>query len=394
MPDDKNKPRKLVATDIVLELTRSCNMRCAHCLRGDSDDLDMPVQVIENVFSATHEIRTLTFTGGEPSLKPHLIKYALGCAKKYHTKIDEVYLATNGLEVSDEFLNALRDWHMHLLSLQHPFIEKYKYISCSDIRSIVATNNSPSEPYGVHVDISMDRFHDDIPVENVLKLCTLPHVRMDKYRDPGSDDWALYVGRAYWNGIGDPDTEHSRPWAYGDKADKMELTLDPNNRVDSDEMIYVNAEGNILKYCDYSYDEQDDHVMGHIAVDRPDPAWADRLYESHKDDLKNDQNQDQKTQGLYEIKLPDQEPVLLKIWFSDNPAAPESRNCDACIGYSIHDLNSYALRDGGKMDYDSETAGYTSAQDALDDVVRFAFDGAKPKYARRSDLDPNDMSDE
>lgn len=391
MTKDNSAPRKLVATDLVLELTRDCNMRCAHCLRGDSDSLDMPVQVIENAFSAASEIRTLTFTGGEPSLKPHLIKYALSCAKKYRTKIDEVYLATNGREVSDEFLDALRDWHMHLLSLQCPFTEKY--IGGSDIRSIVMANNAQSEPCGVHVDISMDRFHDDIPVENVLKLCTLPNIRIDKYRDAGSDDWALHVGRAYWNGIGDPETESSRPWAYGENAGKMELDLDHKDRIEYDGMIYINAEGHVLTYCDYSYDEQDEHIIGTIAIDKLDDAWAGRLYECHKNDLKSDQDQDPDAQGLYEIKLPDQAAVLLKIWFPDNPAAPDSENCGACIKYAIHDLESYALRDGGETDYDSETAGYKSTQDALDDIIRFAFDGAKPEYARRSGLDPNDMPD-
>lgn len=96
-------------------------------------------------------------------------------------------------------------------------------------------------------------------------------------------------------------------------------------------------------------------------------------------------------QALYEIKLRNEEPVLLKLWFSDNPAATEG--CDACISYSIHDRLGRVTIDGGEMDYDSSKAGYGDISDALDDVIDFAFDGKPAEYARLSDLDPDGVGD-
>lgn len=92
-------------------------------------------------------------------------------------------------------------------------------------------------------------------------------------------------------------------------------------------------------------------------------------------------------QTVYEIKFPGRAPVLLKIWLSDNPAA--SMGCDACIGYSVHDAASLSLIDGGEMDYDSHEKDYSTAADARDDVVDFAFDGEAPEAVSLSGVDPD-----
>lgn len=285
MPENrKSAPMRLAVTDLALELTRRCNMKCEHCMRSDAEGVDMARRTIENVFMSTAEIMTLTLTGGEPSLVPDLIRFALRCAKKYGTKVSEVYIATNGKEVSEKFLSACRAWHMKCLSDMAPNSDRWVY--ADGIKRIVDLKND-CEPTGVFIDISMDRFHDDIPRENVLKLCTLPNVRTDKYRDARDDSWVLHVGRACWNGIGDDSVEYERPWAYGETAGVMDIEKDARGYACYEGMIYVNACGQVLKYCDYSYEEQDEHVMGEIDPVQPDPGWVGRLYEAHKDDQAN-----------------------------------------------------------------------------------------------------------
>lgn len=281
MPNHK-KPMRLSVTDLTLELTRRCNMKCPHCLRGDAEDLDMSRQVIENTFSAMREISTLTFTGGEPSLVPELMQYALSMAKKYHVRVTEAYLATNGLAISEKFMAVCRAWHMKCLSDAIPYTDRY--VDTDQIRNIIQATKA-YEPAGIYIDISMDPYHDSIPLDNVLKLCTLPNVRTDKYRPADDDSWVLHVGRAYWNGIGRDDTESSRPWAYGEASGTMRIEWnDAIGGAVYDGLLYVNAEGKILKYCDYPYDDQDEHVMGQIMTDKLDRGWVQRLYDAHKDD--------------------------------------------------------------------------------------------------------------
>lgn len=278
MPKKRNP--KLYATDVVLELTRRCNMRCADCLRGDAESMDMPKQLIDNVFSNCAEISTLTFTGGEPSLVPELIKYALACAKKYRTTVHEVYVATNGKSVPDAFLSALRAWHVKCLSDEVP---GDPYAGAEDARRIVDANNA-EEPVGVHVDLSMDYFHDDIPRENIMKLCTLPHVHANKYHASDDDKWVLHTGRAYWNGIGDTPVDQDRPWAYDERSTQIDLRIDAANDVRYEGLLYINTCGQVLKYCDYSYEDQEEHVLGAIDPVQKDRDWIKRLCQEHEGD--------------------------------------------------------------------------------------------------------------
>lgn len=53
--------------NLVIEVTRRCNMCCTHCLRGDAQDLDISDEVLETV-ARNIQPSSVTFTGGEPSL--------------------------------------------------------------------------------------------------------------------------------------------------------------------------------------------------------------------------------------------------------------------------------------------------------------------------------------
>lgn len=94
---------------------------------------------------------------------------------------------------------------------------------------------------------------------------------------------------------------------------------------------------------------------------------------------------------LYQIDRPGQGSVLLKCWFSDSE--PESDGCGACIGYQIFDPENHICLDGGELEYNPDTAGYTSIDDAVADIAGFAFDLAKVDCKKRTDLDPDDFVD-
>lgn len=44
--------KQTIAVDsLILEITRRCNMKCLHCLRGESENLDMSIKMVDAVFS-------------------------------------------------------------------------------------------------------------------------------------------------------------------------------------------------------------------------------------------------------------------------------------------------------------------------------------------------------
>lgn len=73
--------KKFYIKNMSIEITRRCNMSCAHCMRGDMQNVDLSHQDIRNVLKYVKDIHSLTLTGGEPSLNPEAIRYILKLLK-------------------------------------------------------------------------------------------------------------------------------------------------------------------------------------------------------------------------------------------------------------------------------------------------------------------------
>ena len=71
------KRNEIFVGNLCLEVTRRCNMGCAHCLRGNAENLDMSRETIDQVLEQVDMIGQVTFTGGEPSLNMDTIRYFL-----------------------------------------------------------------------------------------------------------------------------------------------------------------------------------------------------------------------------------------------------------------------------------------------------------------------------
>ena len=59
---------------LIIEGTRKCNMKCAHCLRGNAQRVNMDNSVADIVTRQVDSIYNITFTGGEPSLNTEIIR--------------------------------------------------------------------------------------------------------------------------------------------------------------------------------------------------------------------------------------------------------------------------------------------------------------------------------
>ena len=65
---------KLPFYNLMLEVTRKCNLRCEHCMRGEPQNLNMSDRILEKIFEQTEQIYHLSLTGGEPFLSPQVIE--------------------------------------------------------------------------------------------------------------------------------------------------------------------------------------------------------------------------------------------------------------------------------------------------------------------------------
>lgn len=86
---------------LVIEVTRRCNMRCNHCIRGDAQNCDISIESIKKIAQSIQP-GSVTFTGGEPSLNVNAIRKYFEYAEKFGTMPSSFFVATNGLTNQEE----------------------------------------------------------------------------------------------------------------------------------------------------------------------------------------------------------------------------------------------------------------------------------------------------
>ena len=99
-----------------LEITRKCNLKCAHCLRGDAQHLSMKKEVIDKILDSSAGIKEIFFTGGEPFLEPDLIEYVVDQVIERDFECFSMSVVTNGTIMNDngircvKALNKFAEW--------------------------------------------------------------------------------------------------------------------------------------------------------------------------------------------------------------------------------------------------------------------------------------------
>lgn len=212
--------KRLGLYNAVIEVTRRCNMSCAHCLRGDAESIDISDEYLDKFFSKVSYISNLTLTGGEPSLVPDRIRSVIHHIKKHKVDVGTFYLVTNAKVVPDDFLLALVEL----------------YLVCSDSDAFAEGSGG--------IAWSDDPFHDDVPKMNIQKLRTLSfaHPRGDQSRS------VIREGRG---------VSFSKGRSLS--AERFEIEDDAV----TEGTVYLNCEGNVIAGCDWSYASQrmDEHIV-------------------------------------------------------------------------------------------------------------------------------------
>lgn len=110
MQYNHNAHGKYTVCTLVIEVTRRCNIACAHCMRGNAENLDISDEYIDSIMSQVGIIYGLALTGGEVSLAPDRLRYILDSAKRHKVKIGRVVLTTNGIQKSAELRDIFEEF--------------------------------------------------------------------------------------------------------------------------------------------------------------------------------------------------------------------------------------------------------------------------------------------
>ena len=216
--------KKVNFDNLVIEVTRRCNMKCNHCSRGDAEDMDISSEVINTLLRQTDYINLVTFTGGEPTLNIDAIEYFYEKAKKLKIDIGGFYLVTNGKIVSERLAVVL--------------LKLYSYCSDNEISSLVVSKTKYHWPEGYP---HRQTIYDGLSFFH-------PELRKELRKES-----IIGEGRAIDYGLGYRSIE----------PEKIEVE-DKGNCIRVENMIYINCKGDILTNCDFSYESQDEYKIGNV----------------------------------------------------------------------------------------------------------------------------------
>lgn len=227
--------RIYAANSVFIEVTRRCNMCCAHCLRGDAENIDIQEKHIDaflDSFEKGAYISSLTFTGGEISLNIPAIRYTLKAVKERGIAVGSFYMVTNGKAVDK------------MADLAMASLEWWNY--CDD-----------KDDYSCGLCISSDDFHEAIPYESKSILSGLKYNSNDKVTD---------FHRAYLLNEGRAKNLDSDIYKKREPhVDKLEYEFSKTGGIDfySGE-LYLNAIGDVVSGCDWSYKSQKKYRFGNV----------------------------------------------------------------------------------------------------------------------------------
>lgn len=235
---------------LVLEVTRQCNMSCAHCLRGCSQNVKMTTEMVDKIFQDITSVGSITFTGGEPFLNLDIIEYTLRVVKNKKIPVYGFYIVTNGKHYEDRQIKVCNNWMMYIASCNNNIT---KSVNGFYFDSELIFNYSG-------LCVSRDIYHDDIPIENYLHYRMLSYYLEDK--EDLSEDYIINEGNAILNGIGVVNRTYNEISVFGEEI--MEDGFVSFQNISTEGYLYISANGNIVGDCDMSYDTIDDETIGNI----------------------------------------------------------------------------------------------------------------------------------
>jgi hypothetical protein len=219
----------LTINNLIVEVTRRCNMKCEHCLRGNAQRLDMSQEVIGRLFDDVGYVSSITFTGGEPSLAVPVIEKIIEAARMYRVDIGNFFVVTNGRTskpVAKRLALALLDLYSTL---------------CDHEEGITGLT------------VSGDAYHDpDVKIPDVYRGLSF---FTEERHGPTSEEGVIRTGRAEFNGIG---LREAR------KLGRFEVDGDVEADRPSVDTVYVSANGNVVNDCDCSYKDIDAQTRGNV----------------------------------------------------------------------------------------------------------------------------------
>lgn len=130
----------VIIVNLNLMVTRNCNLKCAHCLRGESANEDISQEALDKIFKKGTVIQLLELNGGEVFSKPDVLKRVIDTIIKNGVIVSHVNIPTNGT--------------LYLPRIERELTRLNEYVIACNLFS-----GKIPDLINVEVDISKDPYH-------------------------------------------------------------------------------------------------------------------------------------------------------------------------------------------------------------------------------------------
>lgn len=223
--------KKALIRKLNIEITRKCNFKCEHCMRGEAQNIDMPEEMVEKILENYFSIYHLEITGGEPLLNISLIKKIFETLEKNKIGVKLINITTNGSIRSKDFADII---------------------------------NQYSSRYNIEINYSSDVFHKlqlenwEEEIDKSVKFYKEYGIVLKDLENPASYEILSYNGRAK-NLKG-----QIKRFKWDEKL-HMVTFIDSKYFYEIPESsLYYSANGNIYLSSMHSFDDVDNENIGNV----------------------------------------------------------------------------------------------------------------------------------
>jgi MoaA/NifB/PqqE/SkfB family radical SAM enzyme len=226
--NELTKDKIIIIQNLSIELTQRCNLKCAHCLKGECQNVDISEQTLDNIFKQVRLVNSLFLSGGEPMLAKQSLKYLINKLKEYKILVYAWDMNTNGTIYDEEVIELLKQLD--------------KICEANTSKSINGT-----------IAISDDKYHQQALLKSGLTNCLKYTINTHKIKNT---PWYMgknkLVPELFNEGRAEQLKDTSKilfkPMKYHAAIEDKYLMIGP--------AIHINANG-LITHCDVSYSNQE-----------------------------------------------------------------------------------------------------------------------------------------
>lgn len=219
--------------ELILEVTRKCNMVCKHCMRGANENINADESWFPNIFHSIEQIEELTFTGGEPSLNIPYILSTLEYCKKHHIIVKSIYIVTNGLVNQPQLIDAMEKWLIYCMEVTG-YTNREEYLKDNFFR----------------IACSLDEFHASINSEKYDYIHSCGYYDDSKECSYKEYQYLIEAGNVISNKLDEDDRYVT--CLSGENLNKFVF------KNDTVSLVCVSCNGHVYSGCNFSYADFDE----------------------------------------------------------------------------------------------------------------------------------------